>query len=192
MGVGLIEIFKNPKHTEEREYYYIIRWPWSLTNNLIPHNIPNFSEKFINRFLNKINISLNSCWLWKISYKSHKYGEIFYKGQNYKAHRVSYMLANPNINITHLKIRHICNNKLCVNPEHLEIGSQQDNMRDRPEVKKYKAFGEEKYRLEWFEDKRRHPSIVLGTFKTRIVQLKWSIEKALTTPTRKYNINNES
>ena len=102
------------------------------------------------------------------------------------------MLANPNINITHLKIRHICNNKLCVNPEHLEIGSQQDNMRDRPEVKKYKAFGEEKYRLEWFEDKRRHPSIVLGTFKTRIVQLKWSIEKALTTPTRKYNINNES
>lgn len=57
------------------------------------------------------------------------YGAMAFKGKNLKSHRVAYELSH-----THapgaLVVRHRCDNPPCVNPEHLELGTQVDNMRD--------------------------------------------------------------
>ncbi len=49
-----------------------------------------------------------------------------------KAHRVSYEIFVGPIP-DGLVVRHKCDNKLCVNPEHLEVGTQRDNLLDKIE-----------------------------------------------------------
>jgi hypothetical protein len=71
------------------------------------------------------------CWLWtgcKLKSKW-EYGQFKVNGKIEKAHRVSYQLYKGEIP-QGLIVRHTCNNPCCVNPEHLELGTQQDNMDD--------------------------------------------------------------
>ena len=87
------------------------------------------SEKDRQRFESKIN-KTEECWLWMGYLISGSYGRFMLKGKNTSAHRFSYMLSNGNIP-DNLDVRHKCRYKNCVNPEHLELGTHTDNMRDR-------------------------------------------------------------
>ena len=63
------------------------------------------------------------------------YGRTQYKGKQILAHRLAYCLAagvEPN-QIKGMVVRHRCDNPGCINPEHLELGSTQDNMNDMTE-----------------------------------------------------------
>lgn len=80
-------------------------------------------------FVVKVNEKTN-CWEC-ISHKSRQntIGYIPYKGTY--AHRYFYVkLKNKEID-ENMVIRHICNNPKCCNPDHLETGTQKDNMRDK-------------------------------------------------------------
>lgn len=79
------------------------------------------------RFLSKIQ-KTDNCWLW-LEGKVLGYGHIRLYGKTYKAHRISYMLFNGPIPWDKL-VRHTCDNKACVNPEHLILGSTADNAED--------------------------------------------------------------
>lgn len=94
-----------------------------------------------NRFLKYVN-KTDTCWLW-IGYKNNKgYGMISIKNKPYLSHRLSYELFKGNIP-DNLFIRHKCDVRNCVNPEHLEYGTNQDNVNDMIERNR-NPKGEEK------------------------------------------------
>jgi hypothetical protein len=72
-------------------------------------------------------VDSNGCWVWQRCASS-GYGQ--YRGR--RVHRYSYELANGPI-LDGLHVCHACDNKLCVNPSHLWLGTHQDNMRDAVE-----------------------------------------------------------
>lgn len=62
----------------------------------------------------------DNCWFWGNSKNTHLYGILMYKGIKYLAHRVSYHFYKNDKLIDGLVIDHLCNNKKCVNPNHLK------------------------------------------------------------------------
>jgi hypothetical protein len=79
------------------------------------------------RFLSKVN-KTDGCWLWtgRVS-QTYGYFDVGRKGR--LAHRVAYELYKGPIS-DGLVVRHKCDESKCVNPEHLETGTQQDNVDD--------------------------------------------------------------
>lgn len=92
-------------------------------------------KKYFQRFLNKIAIT-DGCWLWTAGTVD-GYGVIWDGKKMARANRVSYQFFNGNLDDKKM-VLHKCNNRLCVNPAHLVLGTHEDNMRDlaRSGVKK--------------------------------------------------------
>lgn len=101
-----------------------------------------YSDSFKRRYWAKVSkngpihpVLGTACWLWTTSCESSGYGQIKADGTGrgnevtLRAHKVGYELANGNIT-EDMCILHKCNNKRCVNPEHLYEGTQLDNSRD--------------------------------------------------------------
>lgn len=98
------------------------------------------------RFIRKINI-VDRCWIWSGAKNKKGYGRFMFKGKNRKAHHVSLFLFK---NIAdgfskHRQVDHLCNNTSCVNPDHLEIVNQNENVRRR-----YAKFYQKSHRLAQF------------------------------------------
>lgn len=74
------------------------------------------------------------CRVWMGATRDHGYGMIGFGRKAIKAHRAAYMLAHGEIPAGEgyhgTVVRHTCDVPSCVNPDHLEIGSQADNMVD--------------------------------------------------------------
>lgn len=72
------------------------------------------------------------CWVWNKSVASSGYGQIRLNYKNLRANRASYMVFKGEIP-DGMVIRHTCDNKLCINPEHLILGSCKQNSQDMVE-----------------------------------------------------------
>lgn len=86
-----------------------------------------------NKFFQNVRKS-EGCWLWVGSRFSNGYGRVYRKVgfRNYEqvgAHRVSWEIHYGKIP-DGLWVLHKCDNHQCVNPAHLFLGTQTDNMRD--------------------------------------------------------------
>jgi hypothetical protein len=75
------------------------------------------------------------CWNWTARRNNGGYGEITVNGKKTTAHRISYILHHGPIpegeGFHGYVVRHKCDNPSCVNPEHLELGTQYQNIQDR-------------------------------------------------------------
>lgn len=82
------------------------------------------------RFWEKVNkAGPDECWSWNGATSGSGYGHLKMRGRQTGAHRVCWTLHFGRIPVG-AQILHICDNKTCVNPAHLEIGTARKNAID--------------------------------------------------------------
>lgn len=86
-------------------------------------------EARIQHFLSRVDQldDFYGCWLWRGYVGKDGYGQVRFERQSYRIHRVIYAaLVGPIL--PGLTLDHLCRNRACVNPAHLEIVSKGENV----------------------------------------------------------------
>ena len=82
------------------------------------------AERLVSRTTEK-----DGCWLWQGAKNSMGYPNTYFQKRYWLAHRLLYTLTHRPLEPGEL-LCHKCDNPACINPEHMFVGSQLDNMRD--------------------------------------------------------------
>ena len=72
----------------------------------------------------------DDCWLWQKSKTKQGYGQTTYKKKRMYTHRVSWTIHNGEIP-DGAQVLHKCDTPPCVNPDHLFLGTNRDNVDDK-------------------------------------------------------------
>lgn len=81
------------------------------------------------RFLSRIVVDNNDCWIWQGSVSKYGYGYYALRGREQSAHRASYRLF-VGVIPRGKEVCHKCDVARCCNPEHLFLGTHAENMHD--------------------------------------------------------------
>ena len=73
----------------------------------------------------------DECWLWTAHTDRYGYGKVGARRAMRKAHREAYEAVHGPGSADGLVVRHRCDTPPCCNPDHLVIGTQADNVRDK-------------------------------------------------------------
>jgi hypothetical protein len=81
------------------------------------------------RIKSKCQVAANGCWLWTAGARGVGYGAIKVAGKVMDAHRASYQAFIGQIP-TGMLVMHACDDRRCVNPQHLQLGTYKANHSD--------------------------------------------------------------
>jgi len=131
------------------------------------------------RFLKKIDKSApNGCWEWTAGIVGGGYGGFWYKNKMYRAHRFSYEFFKGPIPEGKM-VCHSCDNRRCVNPDHLWIGTAKENLEDA--VRKGRTAREDRIGTKNWNSK-------LTIFKVREVRKLWKAGNSIRSLAKKYRV----
>lgn len=99
-------------------------------------------------FLMRVKIQPRGCWIWSSGLFRSGYGCAVYKGKSTRAHRLSYEIFVGEIQ-NELEVCHSCDNKACVNPFHLNVGTHLENMKQ----------AKDRNRLWWTKGSSKHNAV---------------------------------
>ncbi len=122
------------------------------------------------RFLYYVKIpeNPNDCWEWKGGKNENGYGKFHFNGGLMSAHRVSYILYIGEFDRS-LYCLHKCDNPECVNPEHLFLGNQNDNINDmKQKGRQREAKGEKNNRSKLTNEEVKEIKMLLLQGKTQV------------------------
>lgn len=90
--------------------------------------IPAMTDPELNRFWSCVDKNEDGCWRWNYHCFNNGYGAFSMRRSRWCAHRIAFTLKHgqqdPNMVIDHL-----CRNRSCVNPDHMEIVTVGENIR---------------------------------------------------------------
>lgn len=130
------------------------------------------STEEVQYLLSRTNKEVNGCLIWNGAVNSDGYPKLSRRyndkdvvSSNVKGHRHLYEHFNGITLSSDVVVRHTCDNPLCINPDHLIIGSSQDNVSDRvSRGRSYNAVSPE-------EVKRVKDAVSSCRFKTEAAKL---------------------
>jgi HNH endonuclease len=93
----------------------------------------NLTSKAAARFWSKVERGYQfrprECWHWTAAKDQDGYGIFSHGDENEGSHRIAYRLTRGRIPLG-LMILHSCDTRHCVNPAHMRLGTQRENMED--------------------------------------------------------------
>lgn len=79
------------------------------------------------RLMSRTTISADGCWVWSGTLDRSGYGKINVAGKTWSTHRLAFITFGPAFDHT-LTLDHLCRNRACWRPEHLEPVTMRDNL----------------------------------------------------------------
>ena len=119
------------------------------------------------RLIRNTSITPTGCWEWLGSKSVAGYGRIKFDGRYWATHRLMAHLKIDDVDENSI-VCHRCDNPSCLNPEHLFIGTQKDNVNDRDaKGRRNQARGERQGSAKLTEDQVK--AIRLDTRKQSVI-----------------------
>ena len=91
----------------------------------LPMKQVDLDERLVARFWKNVRVT-DGCWEWLLSLNDHGYGQIRINRQPFRAHRLSWQIHHGPVP-EGMCLDHLCRNRACVNPAHLEPVSVREN-----------------------------------------------------------------
>jgi hypothetical protein len=136
-----------------------------------------YYKRDIKRLIRHIEINKETgCWEWIGSIDNDGYGDFVCSKlgnkKTYSAHRVAFEMAMGILICLGLCILHKCDNRKCCNPEHLKLGTLQDNIKDMV-YKNRQAVGENHglSKLTWVQVREIRRLYATGKYSCRVLAI---------------------